>query len=157
VTGARAPSALYRAPTESAPSEVVLEDGTLLRGLLHLHADAHRPGGFESVQHLLDDPEPFFAVTLEGGHVALVGKAHTVGVRCDAHHEDELPGTTEVLLEVVLSTGERRTGRAVWGARPTQSRALDLLNASRSFLRLVDERGASYLNLAHLRVAFPVD
>lgn len=157
MTGGRVPGGLYRAPTESAPSEVALVDGTLLRGLLHLHADAHRPGGFESVQHLLDDPEPFFAVTLEGGRVALVGKAQTVGVRCDAHHEDEVPGTTEVLLEVVLSTGERRTGRAVWGARPTQSRALDLLNASGSFLRLADEHGASYLNLAHLKVAYPVD
>ena len=155
--GGRTLSELYRAPTESAPTEVVLADGTLLRGLLHLHADAHTPGGFESVQHLLDDPEPFFAVTLETGQVALVGKAQTEEVRCAAPHEDELPGTTVVLLEVVLSTGERRRGRVVWGARPTRSRALDLLNASEGFLRLVDERGASYLNLAHVRGAYPGD
>lgn len=155
--GGRTLSELYRAPTESAPTEVVLVDGTLLRGLLHLHADAHASGGFESVQHLLDDPEPFFAVTLESGQVALVGKAQTVEVRCDAPREEELPGTTEILLEVVLSTGERKAGHAVWGARPTQSRPLDLLNASKGFLRLVDERGASYLNLAHLRVAYPLD
>jgi len=146
---------VYRAPTASASATVVLVDGTELEGALHLHADASGPGGFETVQHLLDDREPFFAMTLADGEVALVRKSGALEVRCRAHAEGILPGTVEVPVELVLATGARRAFTVPWGAPPARRRALDLLNAASGFLRLADDGGTCYVNTAHVRVAFP--
>lgn len=151
-----APRVLYRAPTEAAEAAVTLSDGSVLQGRLHLHADAAAEGGFESVQHLLDDRESFFAVTLADGRVTLVAKGHVVEVRCGLAVGQELPGSTVHALDVLLSTGESRRGLAVWSAPPTHGRVIDLLNGSR-FLRLTTESGFVYLNTAHVRAAYPRD
>lgn len=150
------PELLYRAPTEAAEAAVTLSDGSVLEGRLHLHADAAAEGGFESVQHLLDERESFFAVTLDDGRVTLVGKDHVVEVRCGMAVGEELPGSTVHALDVVLTTGESRRGLAVFSAPPAHGRVIDLLNGSR-FLRLTTDDGFVYLNTAHIRAAYPRD
>jgi hypothetical protein len=151
-----APRRPYRAPTEAADATVTLSDGSELRGRLHLHADASAEGGFESVQHLLDEGESFIAVTLDSGRVALVGKRHVVEVRCGLPVGEGLPGTTAHRLEVGLSTGAAREGTAVRSAPPAHGRAIDLLNAS-DFIRLETDDGFVYVNTAHIRLAYPGD
>ena len=151
-----APRRAYRAPTEAAAATVTLSDGCELRGRLHLHADASAEGGFESVQHLLDEGESFIAVTLDSGRVALVGKRHVVEIRCGLPVGEELPGTTVHGLEVGLSTGATREGMAVWSAPPAHGRVIDLLNGS-EFIRLKTDDGFVYVNTAHIGVAYPRD
>ena len=150
------PEVLYRAPTEAAEVVVTLSDGSVLAGRLHLHADAAAEGGFESVQHLLDDVDSFFAVTLGDGRVTLVGKDHVVEVSCGLAVRPELPGSTVHALDVVLSTGESRRGLAVFSAPPAHGRLIDVLNGSR-FLRLTTDDGFVYLHTAHIRAAYPRD
>lgn len=157
MTGSTGDSALYRAPTASASASVVLSDGTALEGLLHLHADASGPEGFETVQHLLDDRESFFALSLPSGEVALVRKSEAAEVRCQGHADEALPVAPEIRVELVLRHGARRPVRVHWGAPPPQRRALDLLNASSGFLRVTDQDGISYINTDHIRVAYPVE
>jgi len=147
---------LYRAPTEAAPATITLTDGSTLQGHLHLHADAAADGGFESVQHLLDDVDAFFAVTLDSGGVVLVGKAQVVDVRCSLAVGEPLPGTTVHGLEAVLSTGVTLTGLATWSAPPAHGRVIDVLNTSR-FLRLTTDDGFVYVNSAHICAAYPRD
>lgn len=150
------PRLLYRAPTEAAAATVTLTVGSTLQGHLHLHADAASEGGFESVQHLLDDADTFFAVTLDSGPVVLVGKAHVVDVRCSLPVGEPLPGTTVHGLEAVLSTGVTLTGLVMWSAPPAHGRVIDLLNASR-FLRITTDDGFVYVNSAHICAAYPRD
>ncbi|GMV07685.1 MAG: hypothetical protein AMXMBFR53_39600 [Gemmatimonadota bacterium] len=147
----------YGAPTTSAAASVLLVDGTVLEGSLHLHSDARGVGGFETIQHLLDDPDPFFAMTLASGEVALVRKARVVEVRCRGHAAETLPGVTEVMAEFLLVTGDRRAAIALWAAPPARRRTLDLLNLSEGFLRLGDEGGVFYLNTSYIAAAFPVE
>ena len=149
--------AIYRAPTEIAPATALLCDGSVLKGLLHLHADASAPGGFESVQHLLDDAESFFAMTQDSGRVALVGKQQVVTVRSDRPTEEALPGTTTLEMEIQLSTGVTLNGRANWSAPPAHARAIDFLNESPGFLCLNTKEGPVYINTTHIRAAYPVE
>ena len=61
--------------TNRLPAHVALVDGAVLDGDLHLLTrPAYPPGGSETPLEMLNRPDPFFALTLAGGDVALVPK-----------------------------------------------------------------------------------
>ena len=73
--------------TQRVAAEVVLADGVVLEGDLHLATSTAYHPETESPLEMLNRPEPFFALTLQQGEVAFVSKAQVAVVSC----RDQLP------------------------------------------------------------------
>jgi hypothetical protein len=63
-------------------AEVVLADGAMLEGDLHLAARSAYPAAIESPLEMLNRGDPFFALSLPQGGVAFVSKAQAVVISC---------------------------------------------------------------------------
>ena len=67
--------------TTKVPAEVVLVEGLVLAGDLHLYARPTYPPGPETPLEMLNRADVFFALTLDGG-VTFVPKSQVVVVTC---------------------------------------------------------------------------
>jgi hypothetical protein len=140
---------------------VVLAEGVVVEGDLHLATGTPYPAGSESPLEMLNRPEPFFALTLQEGGVAFVCKAQVAVVSC----RDQLPlsdptratAARLVALEVALATGAEYRGRATFELPPSRSRALDYVNAPGSFFTVWSNDVTRYFNKSMVRLIRPLD
>jgi hypothetical protein len=147
--------------TQRVAAEVVLADGVVLEGDLHLAAGTAVPPDTESPLEMLNRPEPFFALTLQQGGVAFVSKAQVAVVSC----RDQLPlsdptrasAARLVALEVALATGAEYRGRSTFELPPSRARALDYVNASGSFFTVWSNDLTRYFNKSLVRLIRPLD
>lgn len=147
--------------TQRVAAEVVLADGVVLEGDLHLAAGTAYPPDTESPLEMLNRPEPFFALTLQEGGVAFVSKAQVAVVSC----RDQLPlsdparatAARLVALEVALATGAEYRGRSTFELPPSRARALDYINASGPFFTVWSNDLTRYFNKALVRLIRPLD
>ena len=147
--------------TQRVTAEVVLADGVVLEGDLHLAASTAYPLDTESPLEMLNREEPFFALTLGPGEVAFVSKAQVAVVSC----RDQLPladparasAARLVALEVALATGVEYRGRSTFELPPSRSRALDYINTPGSFFTVWSNDLTRYFNKSLVRLIRPLD
>jgi hypothetical protein len=147
--------------TRRVAAEVVLADGAVLEGDLHLATRTAYPPDMESPLEMLNRAEPFFALTLQQGEVAFVSKAQVVVVSC----RDQTPLTDParasaarlVALEVAVATGAEYRGRSTFELPPSRSRALDYINAPGPFFTVWTNDLTRYFNKSLVRLIRPLD
>ncbi len=147
--------------TQQAAARVVLAEGVVLAGHLHLLARTMSPSDAESPLEMLNRQEPFFALTLNGGGVALVSKAQVAVVACRELAPPDDPDRTSVAklvaLAVELTDGVEYRGHCSFELPPSRSRALDYLNGPGRFFTLETDGMMQYINKAQVRHIRPLD
>jgi hypothetical protein len=146
--------------TTKVPAEVVLAEGIVLVGDLHLYARPTYPPGPETVLEMLNRPETFFALTLDGG-VSFIPKAQVVVVSCRNQatltDPDRVSAARHIELEIVVQGGGEYRGRAAFELPPSRNRTLDYLNGAGIFFALDSDDLSWYLNKSRVRLARPLD
>ena len=147
--------------TRRISAEVVLADGVVLEGDMHLVPSAAYPLNSESPLEMLNRPEPFFALTLGEGKVAFVSKAQVAVVSCREESGDPDPERASVArlvaLEVALATGAEYRGRSRFELPPSRSRALDYVNTPGRFFTVWTNDLTRYFNKSLVRFIRPLD
>ena len=147
--------------TQRITAEVVLADGVVLEGDLHLASRTIEPLDTESPLEMLNRAEPFFALTLEQGGVAFVSKAQVAVVSCRDLLQTMDPAREGaarlVALEVALATGAEYRGRSTFELPPSRSRALDYVNAPGTFFTVWSNDLTRYFNKSLVRLIRPLD
>lgn len=144
-----------------AAAQVVLADGTLVDGRLHLLCRPSAHAGFESPLEMLNREAPFFALTRPGGGVLFVAKAQAAIVSCP-HEEpldtlERLPAARLVALDVVLAGGRGVRGWAPAELPPGRARSLDYVNGPGAFFALWTDDLAHCINKSLVRAIRPLD
>jgi hypothetical protein len=147
--------------TRRISAEVVLADGVVLEGDMHLVASAAYPLSSESLLDMLNRPEPFFALTLGAGEVAFVSKAQVALVSCRDGNPDADPERASVArlvaLEVALASGAEYRGRSSFELPPSRARALDYVNTPGRFFTVWTNDLTRYFNKSLVRLIRPLD
>jgi hypothetical protein len=147
--------------TRRISAEVVLADGVVLEGDLHLVASAAYPLSSESPLDMLNRPDPFFALTLGEGEVAFVSKAQVALVSCRDANPDADPERASVArlvaLEVALASGAEYRGRSTFELPPSRARALDYVNTPGRFFTVWTNDLTRYFNKSLVRLIRPLD
>jgi hypothetical protein len=140
---------------------VVLADGVVLEGDMHLVASAAYPLSYESPLDMLNRPEPFFALTLGEGEVAFVSKAQVALVSCRDENPEGDPERASVArlvaLEVALVSGAEFRGRSSFELPPSRARALDYVNTPGRFFTVWTNDLTRYFNKSLVRLIRPLD
>jgi hypothetical protein len=141
--------------------QLSLVSGETLSGAMFVqHAEAGYPRR-ESAHDVLNGPERFFPLEIEGGNVMLVAKDHVVEVLTDLPVDgDELrrASARSALLDIVLSGGVRRSGLVLLELPAEQPRILDYLNRlNERFLVLYASEGTRLINRALIERVHPRD
>jgi len=146
--------------TTKVPAEVMLAEGIVLAGDLHLYARPTYPPGPETPLEMLNRPDTFFALTLDGG-VRFVPKDQVVVVTCHTPvppaDPDRVSAAKLIELEVVVQGGAEYRGRAVLELPPSRGRTLDYLNGAGIFFALGSDDVSWYINKSRVRLARPLD
>jgi hypothetical protein len=146
--------------TTKLPAEVVLAEGIVLAGDLHLYARPTYPPGPETPLEMLNRPDTFFALTLDGG-VTFIPKDQVVVVSCHDQGQltdpDRVSAAKLIELLVVVQGGSEYRGRAALELPPSRGRTLDYLNGAGIFFALGTEDVSWYINKSRVRLARPLD
>jgi hypothetical protein len=141
-------------------AEVVLADGDVLEGDLHLAALPTYPAATESPLEMLNRGDPFFALSLPQGGVAFVSKAQAAVISC----RDQSPldparasAARMVEIEVSLANGVEYRGRAMYELPAARARTLDYVNGSELFFAVWTDHLARYINKSLVRIIRPLD
>jgi hypothetical protein len=147
--------------TQQVAARVVLAEGVVLAGHLHLLARTMSPSDAESPLEMLNREEPFFALTLNGGGVALVSKAQVAVVSCQelASHDDpdRVSVAKLVALAVELTDGVEYRGHCSFELPPSRSRTLDYLNGPGRFFTVETDGMMQHINKSQVRQIRPLD
>jgi hypothetical protein len=146
--------------TTKVPAEVVLAEGIVLAGDLHLYARTTYPPGPETPLEMLNREDAFFALTLDGS-VTFIPKTQVIVVSCRDQARlldpERTSAARQIELEVVMQGGTEYRGRAVLELPPSRSRSLDYLNGAGVFFALASDDVSWYINKARVRFARPLD
>lgn len=146
--------------TQRVSAEIVMADGAVLVGDLHLGARATYPADTESPLEMLNRGEPFFALSLTQGGVVFVSKAQAAAVSChDTSTLDPARASAArlVALEVTLTNGSEYRGRATYELPPARARTLDYVNGSERFFTVWTDDLTRYINKSLVRLIRPLD
>jgi hypothetical protein len=147
--------------TTKVPAEVVLAEGIVLAGALHLYARPTYPPGPETALEMLNRPDAFFALTLDAGGVTFIPKTQVVVVTCRDQapltDPDRVSAARLIELEVVVQGGAEYRGRAVLELPPSRGRTLDYLNGPGVFFAIGADDVSWYINKSRVRLARPLD
>ena len=142
------------------PAELLLGDGSVLRGDLHVQARSRHGVRPESPAEFLNRPEPFFAITGRDGGVLLLARAQVAVVTVAPHSvlepPDRVMAAVALELSVTMHGGIELRGRARAELPPGSTRAIDYLNAADSFFVLAADDAIRFVNRAHVRLVRPL-
>ena len=140
---------------------MVLAEGVVLAGELHLLARATYPLDAESPLEMLNRDDPFFALTQPEGGVTFVSKAQVSVVSCQEQpavdDPDRASAARLVELAVQLTDGVEYRGRSSFELPPASARALDYVNAPGRFFTLRTDDITQYINKSLVRLIRPLD
>jgi hypothetical protein len=149
------------ASTERIQAELDLAEHVRLLGELHVQARVGHHDGPETPLEMLNRPEPFFPVTLQGGEIAFTAKSQVSVVTCGPaigiSDPDRAGAAKTIGLEVTMASGEEFRGWAALELPPTKARTLDYLNAPGRFFTLLSEEATRYINRRYVRLVRPLD
>jgi hypothetical protein len=147
--------------TQRVAARVVLAEGVVLAGDLHVLARTTSPADSESPLEMLNRDDPFFALTLVEGGVAFVSKSQVAVVSCQnlvSHDDpDRASAARLVALAVELTDGVEYRGRSSFELPPSRARALDYVNAPGRFFTLGTDGMTQYINKSLVRLIRPLD
>jgi hypothetical protein len=147
--------------THRVPAKVVLAEGVVLAGDLHLLVGATFPSDTESPLEMLNRDDPFFALTQPEGGVTFVSKAQVSVVSCHDQKPlddpDRASAAKLVALSVELRDGVEYRGRSSFELPPARARALDYVNAPGRFFTIWTEDATTYINKSLVRLIRPLD
>jgi hypothetical protein len=147
--------------TQRVPARVVLAEGVVLAGDLHLLRRAAYPSDSESPLEMLNRAEPFFALSLSEGGVVFVSKAQVAVVGCQnlapMDDPERASAAKLVALLVELTDGVEYQGRATFELPPNRARALDYVNGDGRFFTLWTDGMIQYINKSLVRKIRPLD
>lgn len=145
----------YRIEKLRRPLRVTLRDGARLEGDVFLRQVSRYRSRPEEPADLLNDPEPYFALAVDG-RATLVAKGNVLwaDTRFDGDDEEDLT-SLGVPVEVTLVDGTVCTGSIFLESRSDRPRLLDFLNAFHGrFLPVIDASRVVLVNtqtIAHVR------
>lgn len=123
----------------------------VVRGQLFLALMAKGHAGPETVLDLMNEPEPFFVLRVEGQPpVRMINKERIVEVEVSDQPEEEQPLAKEEEMSLMFQDGFSLTGRARVELPPTKSRLIDFLNNSERFFELRDGSSLHIINRKHI-------
>jgi hypothetical protein len=147
--------------TQRVAARVVLAEGVVLAGDLHLLARTTSPNDSESPLDMLNRDDPFFALTLPEGRVAFVSKSQVAVVSCQnltlQDDPDRASAAKLVSLAVEVTDGVEYRGWSSFELPPSRARALDYVNAPGRFFTLSTDGMTQYINKALVRLIRPLD
>jgi hypothetical protein len=147
--------------TQRVAARVVLAEGVVVAGDLHLLARTTNPADAESPLEMLNRDDPFFALTLPEGGVVFVSKAQVAVLGCQNLSTQDDPARASaaklVALSVELTDGIEYRGRATFELPPNRARALDYINGSGRFFTLWTDGMTQYINKSLVRLIRPLD
>jgi hypothetical protein len=147
--------------TQRVTARVVLAEGVVVAGDLHLLARTTYPSDSESPLQMLNRDDPFFALTLPEGGVVFVSKAQVAVVGCQSlstlDDPDRASAAKLVALSVELTDGVEYRGRATFELPPNRARALDYINGAGRFFTLWTDGMTQYINKSLVRLIRPLD
>lgn len=147
--------------TQRVTARVVLAEGVVVAGDLHLLARTTYPTQSESPLEMLNRNDPFFALTLPEGGVVFVSKAQVAVVGCqnlaEVDDPDRASAAKLVALAVELTDGVEYRGRATFELPPNRARALDYINGPGRFFTLWTDGMTQYINKSLVRLIRPLD
>jgi hypothetical protein len=147
--------------TQRVPAEVVLAQGGVLVGEVHLLARTAYPLDPESPLEMLNRSEPFFALTLAEGGVVFVSKPQVALLTCwgpdPLRDPERISAAKLVALDIELSDGSSYHGRSTFELPPSRSRALDYVNGPGRFFVLWSDEVTRYINKSLVRLIRPLD
>lgn len=142
-------------------AEVLLAEGVVVDGSLHLLSRTNYPPGPETPIEMLNRSDPFFALTRSGGGVFFIPKAQAAVVTCGQHASladpERFSAAKLIALDVVIVGGRKLGGRAAIEMPPERSRALDYVNGPGAFFALWTEDVTHYVNKLLVRTIRPLD
>ncbi|HZE74147.1 MAG TPA: hypothetical protein VE091_02490 [Gemmatimonadales bacterium] len=142
-------------------AQVLLAEGIVIDGSLHLLLRLQYPPGPETPIEMLNRIDPFFALTGSSGGVLFVPKAQTAMVTC--HHQapptdpERLSAAKMIAMDVVVVGGREFRGRAALELPPGRNRALDYVNGPGTFFTLWTDDVTHYVNKLLVRTIRPLD
>jgi hypothetical protein len=117
----------------------------VVRGHLFLALMAKSHSGGETVLDLMNEPEPFFVLKVEGQPpVRMVNKERIIEVEVSVQPEGEQSVSKEEDMTLMFQDGFSLSGTARVELPPAKSRLIDFLNNSERFFELRD-RGALHI------------
>lgn len=147
--------------TQRVPAKVVLAEGLVLAGELHLLARATHPSEIESPLEMLNRDDPFFALTQPEGGVTFVSKAQAAVVSCQdqaaVDDPERISAAKLVELSVELTDGVEYRGQSTFELPPSRARPLDYINAPGRFFTLRTDGTTQYINKTLVRRIRPLD
>lgn len=142
-------------------AEIALSDGTVYPGFVHLQERVPYRNGPETPLDMLDRPDPFLPLTMQGGESYFLSKSQIAVLSCEPPETEadvERRSVAQFLaLHVILADGTDFQGIVSLELPPTRRRALDYLNSFKEFFVLWTGSTARYINRAHVRVVRPLD
>jgi hypothetical protein len=146
--------------THQEAAVVLLAEGVVIDGSLHLLSRTNYPPGPETPLDMLNRADPFFALTTGGG-VLFVPKAQAAMVTCHHHapptDPERFSAAKLVALDAVIVGGREVRGRAAVEMPPERSRALDYVNGPGGFFALWTDDVTHYINKLLVRMIRPLD
>jgi hypothetical protein len=147
--------------TQRIAARVLLAEGVVLAGDLHLLARTASALDPESPLEMLNREDPFFALSLTDGGVAFVSKAQVSVVSCRDQaaldDPDRASAARLVALAVELTDGVEYRGRSTFELPPPRARALDYINGTGRFFALGNDDVTQYINKSQVRLIRPLD
>jgi hypothetical protein len=146
--------------TRRARVDLMLTARRTITGDVHLQPLAERHSGPETAVDLLNRPEAFFAVTLEGEQPLFLAKSQVLYLKLAADQATEDPdrvsAARRIELEVELSDGSLLEGLVMFELPPDRPRVLDFLNLAPAFFAFSSEDGVRIINREHVRAVSPL-
>lgn len=123
----------------------------VVRGHLFLALMAKSHAGPETVLDLMNEPEPFFVLKVEGQPpVRMVNKERIVEVEVSGQPEEEPSVSKEEEMTLMFQDGFSLSGTARVELPPAKSRLIDFLNNSDRFFELRDGGALHIVNRKHI-------
>jgi hypothetical protein len=140
--------------------ELRLTGHQVLLGDIHLQLVAQTHSGPESPLDMLNRPEAFFAMTLEGEQPVLLAKSQVVALRLPAEAAGGDPARESAArrmeMAVEFSDGTRLEGAVLLELPPDRLRLLDFLNFAPAFFGLRTGADLQVVNRSHVRAVSPL-
>lgn len=123
----------------------------VVRGHLFLALMAKSHAGPETVLDLMNEPEPFLVLKVEGQPpVRMINKERVIEIEASVQPEEDQAVGKEEDMALMFQDGFSLSGTARVELPPTKSRLIDFLNHTERFFELRDGGSLHIVNRKHI-------
>jgi len=148
---------VYRVEKTELPVVIFQADGSVMKGVVFLSANAYNHMGQQTLLDLMKEPEDFFPFRSEAGAFCVANKTTITHVRFDPSEEapayESLGDREDVDIKFV--GGEQLSGTVTIEMPEGRNRLFDFLNAMSGFFLLQNQEAFYLVNIAQIRDVNP--